>query len=458
MQTLKLKYHTLSSDDLNVIKSYQVSYNNVLHWMYNRVVENTTEKQREQQAKSLNNIDNLDSWFIRSASKHAMWINEANKNNKVIFGGKRNFIRRCKGIISKEEYQAKRLLPLQSVGEAQQKANRKFRISTDIDKVVFSPNRNVHIDIIFDGVSNNYKKILTKLYILQESKSLPISYQLSQDYIYIMFDEKELYTVKEYKHIKDRVMAIDINPNYIGWSIVDWKSSSDYTLVKHGVFNIKPINDKENALVNEHVTSEDKRKIYLNNKRKHEVMEIGKNLINKAIYYKCDSFAVEDITMSSSDKERGKRFNRLVNNQWCRVKFLQNIEKRCNIFGIKLIKVKPEYSSFVGNIVFRGLRLADMELSSIEIGRRGYEFRKQYIDKIERQRNNIIVPDVADYIDKITQSLEELGVDSVCENLRELYYELKKAKCRYRLSLDEVTHPMFSRCFSKASLILKYNN
>lgn len=72
MQTLKLKYHTLSSDDLNVIKSYQVSYNNVLRWMYNRVVENTTEKQREQQVKLLNNIDNLDSWFIRSASKQAM--------------------------------------------------------------------------------------------------------------------------------------------------------------------------------------------------------------------------------------------------------------------------------------------------------------------------------------------------------------------------------------------------
>lgn len=323
---------------------------------------------------------------------------------------------------------------------------------------MFSPNRYTHIDIIFDGVSNNYKKLLTKLYLCQETKSLPISYQLSQEYIYILFDEKELYTVKEYKQIKDRVMAIDINPNYVGWSIVNWKSSNEYEVIKHGVFNIKPLNDKENELLKEHITSEDRRKVYLTNKRKHEVMEISKNLINKAIYYKCDGFCIEDIVMSSNDKERGKRFNRLVNNQWCRVKFLQNIEKRCNLFGIKLIKVKPEYSSFVGNIVFRGLRLADMELSSVEIGRRGYEFRKQYIDKIERQRNNIILPDITDYIDKITQSLEELGIKSAWENLKDLYYELKKAKCRYRLSLDDVTHPMFSRCFSKASLILKYNN
>ena len=463
MQTLKMKYHTNSDDDLMLIKSYQSQYNSVLRFMYNRVCDGLNEKNRESLTKSLNNIDSLDSWFIRSAAKQAQWLYDSvksigNNPQKLIFGGKKNLMRRCKGLISKKDFQTKRLQPLQSIGEAIQKGNRKFRLNEDVNMIVFSPDRHTHINLIFDGLSKNYKRLLTKLYKLQETKAIPITYQLSQDYVYIMFNESDLCNINKMKQKKDRVMAIDINPNYIGWSIVDWKSSSEYQVIKHGVYSIKTINDKENELYKQQITSDNPQKEYITNKRKYEVIQISKNLINKAIYYQCDLFSVEDINMKTSDKELGKRYNRLVNNQWCRVKLLQNIEKRCNIFGIKMLKVKPEYSSFIGNIIFRDLRYSDMELSSIEIGRRGYEFRRQYIDKIEKQRNNIIAPDMADFNSIINQSLEELGINAVCENLRELYYLLKKSKIRYRLSLDEISHPMFSRCFSKTSLILKYNN
>ena len=53
----------------------------------------------------------------------------------------------------------------------------------------------------------------------------------------------------------------------------------------------------------------------------------------------------------------------------------QSQEKNiCDIFGIKYIEVKPEYSSFVGNFLFRSLNLPDMCLAAFEIGRRTYEF------------------------------------------------------------------------------------
>ena len=83
----------------------------------------------------------------------------------------------------------------------------------------------------------------------------------------------------------------------------------------------------------------------------------------------------------SNDKDKGKKFNRLCNNNWCRDKLVNNLNKWCNIYGVKLIKVKPEYSSFLGNLVYRSLRLPDMILSSIEISRRGFEFYHQYILK-----------------------------------------------------------------------------
>ena len=47
---------------------------------------------------------------------------------------------------------------------------------------------------------------------------------------------------------------------------------------------------------------------------------------------------------------------------------------------------KPNYSSFVGNFLFRDLNLPDMTLSSIEIGRRCYEFKTQYIDKTKEKK------------------------------------------------------------------------
>jgi hypothetical protein len=30
-----------------------------------------------------------------------------------------------------------------------------------------------------------------------------------------------------------------MNPNYIGWSIIDWKSESEFKVVKSGIYSIK---------------------------------------------------------------------------------------------------------------------------------------------------------------------------------------------------------------------------
>ena len=97
-----------------------------------------------------------------------------------------------------------------------------------------------------------------------------------------------------------------------------------------------------------------------------------------------------------------------------------------------------------------------MVLASIEIGRRGYEFNLQYIEKIKEIKRNIIFPGLGVYKNFYTKSLEEFGIED-CTGLKDIYYALKKSKTRYRLSLDE-THTEFSRCFSKRSLITKILN
>ena len=138
-------------------------------------------------------------------------------------------------------------------------------------------------------------------------------------------------------------------------------------------------------------------------------------------------FCIEDLDIKSKDAERGRGYNRLVNNNWCRNKLELNLQKRCNIFDIKFVKVKPDFSSFVGNFLFRSLNLPDMVLASIEIGRRGYEFNLQYIKKTKQIKHNIVFPDLGAYKDFYAKSLEEFGIEDGA-GLKDIYYELKSLK------------------------------
>jgi len=78
-----------------------------------------------------------------------------------------------------------------------------------------------------------------------------------------------------------------MNPNYIGWSIVDWKSESEFKVIKSGIYSIKDLNDKDFNLKGKGLDSSSKERQYISNKRNYEVIQIVKNIINKSIYYKC---------------------------------------------------------------------------------------------------------------------------------------------------------------------------
>ena len=84
--------------------------------------------------------------------------------------------------------------------------------------------------------------ILKKLYLKQEQHQIKIAYKLDLEYIYICFEETDIVNI-EYQVISNRVMSIDMNPNYIGWSIIDWKSESDFNIIKSDVISIKKLND-----------------------------------------------------------------------------------------------------------------------------------------------------------------------------------------------------------------------
>lgn len=446
MITLKLKYSVENEEIKNQISSFQRQYSSCLHFFFNRYVENqkVSEIELRNLSKSLNHIELLDSWFIQCSIKETKQLYETRKNLKslddskrfkLIFGGKNLFTKRNKCLISKEEFKEQRLSPLYSIGESGRYSNRKFRIKSSLNEISFQPNRKEHFILNLKGIKGNKLSTLRKLFELQCKKDITISYKLSSEYLYLSFEEEKLSTFKSSK-IENRILALDLNPNYIGWSIVDWKSSNEFNVVSKGIFNLTYLNKKTS------------------NKKKFENLEISKNLISKAIHYQCSIVSMENLTIESSDKGKGRLFNKLCNNDWLRTTLRNNLLKRCNLFGIKFLEVRPEYSSFIGNFLFRSLDLPDMVLASIELSRRAFEFYGQYISKKLKIQKNIIQPNLSDFKTLYTKSLEEFGLQDVYKDLVELYYFLKKSKTMYRLSVQPWLG-QFSRCFSRQSLVFK---
>ena len=268
----------------------------------------------------------------------------------------------------------------------------------------------------------------------QEKCSIPITYKLDLEYVYITFDESALYKVNIRPKLKDRIFAIDLNPNYVGWTVVDWKSEKRYKLIKSGLISLKLLNDYENSLK---VSSDSQEKKYVVNKRKFEVIKIGYELAKLANHFKCEIFSLEDLNIKSSDRLRGGNFNRLCNNQWNRNLLVHILEKNCKLYQIHFQKIIANYSSFFGNLVYREERLPDSCLASIEISRRGFEYYHQHIIKDKEKTKNIIFDKLENVKDRITKSLEELGYSDTFENLSDLYYKIKKRKCNYRFSLEK---------------------
>ena len=422
-------------------------YSSVQHFIYNRFADGFSQKQIKDQIKSLNNIQLMNSWFIQCA------FYDIPQKEKVIFGGKKNFFDRLKGKITREQFKLNKLSPIYSIGEIVNKSvksNRFFHLEQDLNSIVFKPNKETKIQLNLIGVGNRIS-ILKKLYQKQENKEIKIGYKLDLNYVYICFEETDIQKF-ETKQIKNRVLGIDLNPNYIGWSIVDWKSESEFNVIKSGVYSIKELNDKDFDLKNKHIDSSSKERIYLSNKRNYETLQIIKNIINKAIYYKCQIVSMEDLKINSDDKNKGKKFNKLVNNLWNRNALVNNLQKRCNIFNIKLLKVKPEYSSFIGNFLYRSLNLPDMILASIELSRRAYEYYNQYIVKTKEIKKNIVRPNLTEFRELYLKSLEEFKLQPIYKDLIELYYEFKKSKLKYRLSIDQFNLQFFRSISLKSDI------
>ena len=108
--------------------------------------------------------------------------------------------------------------------------------------------------------------------------------------------------------------------------------------------------------------------------------------------------------------------------------------------------------------MFRSLNLPDQVLSSIEISRRGYEFRHQYVLKDKDVKKNIVKIDINNdsiFKDLFIKSMEEFNVQETFKDVIDCYYYFKRnSKLLYRVSLDNFSS--FREFLTKQSRLLVY--
>ena len=422
MKTIKLKI--MNPIDLD----YELrTYNSVVHFAYNRFHDDNSVKEKDVRSQ-VNQLfkGKLNSWLLQCAIKEGKSIQERNESKKVIFGGKSLYKRYLRKLINKEEFDKQRQLPISSQGEMLQKGNRMFDFHFYNQSLVFKISKDKHINIQLGHIHRNLQKELNKLNELCYNKKATVSIKLNNDYIWITYDEKLLCDSVKFNGLKDnRVMGLDMNPNYIGLSIIEFDKEDKFEVLHKQVFDLKELTDKNTST----------------NKRQYEIIKICHTISNLINYWKCKRLSIEDLNIKSSDKGQGKNFNRLCNNVWDRSLIFNKLLMLSNIYGYELVEVNPVYSSFIGNLVYGDDTTPDMVAASIEIARRGY---KKY-------EKNWFYPifDIDCLDERWKQTLT--GV----RNWKDAFLKIKNSKVKYRVLLNDIVqNAVFSKYNRKSKVVI----
>lgn len=422
MKTVKLDIFE-KIDILNDLKIF----NDIVRMSYNRFKDNLTEKEvRNEVSKYFNE----NSWFIQCAIKDAKSIYLKFKNKTIIFGGKYNLKRYLTHKISKTEFKYNRLRPINIQGEQLRHGNRLFSFNFNENTIIFKKKRNEHIKILYKSLKKNLKNELNIVQQLLNNGKITISVKLTDKNIWITYDEKLVHNEK-YKNLKEnRILGIDMNPNYIVLSILEFDKNSNFKVLHKQIYDLTGLTKSSGK------SSKDNKSKYLTNKLRHETIAIAHEIDKLVNVWKCKTIGLEDLNINTQNKNKGKLFNKLCNNKWERNLLVDKLKMLSNIHSYNFTEINPAYSSVIGNIVYGDENTPDMIASSIEIARRAYKkyekawffpkFNIQYLNERWKQTLNTV------------------------ENWKELYLEIKKSGLKYRFLLkDYIQNAVFSKNYIK---------
>ena len=277
--------------------------------------------------------------------------------------------------------------------------------------------------IIDQKISDKQRWLLNKIQLLMDEKRIPVTVRVKNDTIYLTYDEKIVEKERQFKNLFDnRVLGIDLNPNYFGISIIEFNKDDEYKVIYKEVVDLTEL-QKQNK-----------------NKIHFELYQINHHILKLCKYWHVGKIAVEDLKFKKNNKFWSKDLNRLCKNQFRYSTVKNHLNTLCSTYGVELVEVNAAYSSIIGNFVHGDETTPDMVAASIEIARRSYhKFRKGWYQTsfITKQRMKDVIGN---------QWKEELWQTYM--SWKTLAGEIKKSKLKYRFQL----HPenaVFSKYYMR---------
>ena len=418
MKTIKLTI----SNHIDILDDMR-EFNSVVRMGFNRFQDGMNENEVRHYCKQKFNTN---SWILHSAVKEALYTFKTFGNKHIIFGGKYNLSRYIRGLIDKETFKYNRLRPISIMGDAAVHGNRLFSFNLTNNQLIYKPTRHRHIEINFLPMKKNVAMELEKVQCLIDQNKIPIYVRLSDKNIWITYDERILPNTS-YKNLNNnRIMGIDMNPNYIGVSIIEFNQTESFKIVHKQVFDLSDLT------VSSGKSCTHKKSKYLTNKLRHETIDIAHKISNLVNQWKCKTVSIEDLTFNQFDTQKGSWLNQLCHNKWERSLFVNKLKMLASIHQFDIAEINPAYSSIVGNIAYGNENTPDMVAASIEIARRAY---KKYEKGWFYPRFNIQFRD--------EQWKQTLG--SV-DDWKGLFSKIKETGLKYRFLLrDYVQNAVFSK-------------
>lgn len=243
-----------------------------------------------------------------------------------------------------------------------------------------------------------------------DKKEASIAVKLDNDSICFIFDEQLISHEKKFTKLKsNRVLGIDLNPEYIGVSILEFNRENDFRILRKEVYDL--------------------RKLISRNKKKHELYQINHDILRLCNYWKVSKICMEDLNIKhrSLGKHR-KNTNRKCLNDWCRNLTRGNLKILCSTYGVQLVEVNPCYTSQLGNVVYGNETTPDMVAASIEIARRGYrKFEKGWF-----------YPEFNRSLSLLNEQWKQTLADNSIGDWKGLFSLIKNSKLKYRVLLDHI--------------------
>jgi len=416
------------TQDKTFLKSLRTKSSKLKDYLIKEVIS-FKEKYDINKSKILDKITELEKLnnLSNKQFKNLVNLKKSFKSN-ICFGGRLNLKRRTKNLISNEEWKEQRLYTISIQGETSRKGSRFFDFKNISNGELLFKLESTDIKIPLRITTLKFKQELSLLQNLSNQKKISISVRLTYNKIFITYDESLMYDNKfDYKLFNtnkpsnmtkeesklywrskyqehenklknnklERYLSIDINPNEIGYNLVD----KNMNILDKGCYQIT-------GKVSE-------------NKRKFEYSQIIKDLFKKVRHFKVSYFIIEDLKNLNKDNFGNQNSNRKNKLEFKKNFIFSLIKRRCNETGTILRKINPVYSSFIGNLTYQEY---DPIASSLEISRRGIDQYNQGFKLIPDLHSTKIF---TDKIDKYCKLNEYKGFIDLFKSIRDKSYRRK---------------------------------